>query len=271
MTHKPHTGRLQKLALSLSLRWLSVVIAALALYVATSFAAPTLVHLGFTGLGEFVYRLYGPFCHQFAFRSFFMYGAQAAYPRAVSAVQAAPFETYAAAAPAFQERYAYWYSVFNNGAVPDAISPSDLAEMTPWLEFASRDFYGTPEMGYKTALCQRDIAIYSAMLLGALIYSVPYMRQRLRPAPLWLFVFLGLSPIALDGMSQLISYPPFEWWPTRETQPVFRLVTGALFGLMFAWFFLPRLERSFSETARQIARKMAGTEAQQLPASRKSP
>lgn len=271
MTHEPRVRRLQKLTLSLSLRWLSVVIAALALYVIMSFAAPTLIHVGLTGPGEFIYRLYGPFCHQFAFRSFFLYGEQAAYPRAASHVQGAPFETYAAAAPAFQERYAYWYRVFNNGAAPDAVSPSDLMQMTPWLEFASKDFYGAPGMGYKTALCQRDIAIYGAMLLGAVIYSVPRVRQRLRPAPLWLFAFLGLGPIAVDGMSQLISYPPFEWWPVRETQPVFRVVTGALFGLMFAWFFLPRLERSFSETARQLARKMASVETRQLPASRKSP
>lgn len=271
MTLERRAERLQKLTLSLSLRWLSVVIAALALYVAMSFAAPTLMHMGLTGPGEFVYRLYGPFCHQFAFRSFFLYGPQAAYPRAISNAQGTSFETYAAAAPAFQERYAYWYSVFNDGAVPDAISPPDLMTMTPWLEFASRDFVGTPEMGYKTALCQRDIAIYGAMLLGALIYRVPRVRHRLRPAPLWLFVFLGLGPIAVDGMSQLISYPPFAWWPARETQPVFRVVTGALFGLMFAWFFLPRLERSFSETARQLARKTVSAEAQQLPASRKLP
>lgn len=260
MTRERRIRRLQRLTLSLSLHWLSVVITALALYVALSFAAPTLMHLGLSAPAEFIYRLYGPFCHQFAFRSFFLYGKQPVYPRAVSEARGTslePFETYAVAAPAFQARYAYWYGVFNDGAEPAALSATDLMTMTPWLEFAAKDFYGTPEMGYKTALCQRDIAIYSAMLLGALLYSVPFVRRRLRPAPLWLFAFVGLGPIAIDGMSQLISYPPFEWWPVRETQPAFRAITGALFGLMFAWFFLPRLERSFNQTARQLARKLA--------------
>lgn len=258
--------RLQLLTLRLSRRWLRVVIVALALYVALPFAAPTLIHLGLTGPGELVYRLYGPFCHQFAFRSFFLYGDQAVYPRAASSAGGVPFEPYAAASPLFQERYAYWYGFFNDEKPPGTVTQTDLTNMTPWLEFAAKDFYGTPEMGYKTALCQRDIAIYGAMLLGALMYSLPVVRRRLRPAPIWLFVFLGLGPIGIDGMSQLISYPPFAWWPPRETLPAFRVVTGALFGFMFAWVFLPRLDRSFAETARQLAYRLRAAGITDIPA-----
>lgn len=257
---RPHRRLL--LALRLSRRWLTVVIVALALYVALAFAAPTLMHLGLTGPGELLYRLYGPFCHQFAFRSFFLYGDQLVYPRAESAADGAPFEAYAAASPAFLERYTYWYGIINDGSEPGTITRADLAAMSPALEFAAKDFYGTAQMGYKTALCQRDVAIYGALLLGALLYSVPVVRRRLRPAPWWLFVFLGLGPVGIDGMSQLISYYPFEWWPARETLPIFRAVTGALFGIMFAWAFLPRLDRSFAETTRRLTRQLhAGSSA----------
>lgn len=247
------------LALRLSRRWLTVVIVALTLYVGLAFAAPTLMHLGLTGPGELLYRLYGPFCHQFAFRSFFLYGDQPAYPREISGTALLPFEPFAAASPAFLERYAYWYGIINDGREPGTVTRADLAVMSPALELAAKDFYGTAQMGYKAALCQRDVAIYGAMLLGALLYSVPVVRRRLRPAPWWLFAFLGLGPVGIDGMSQLISYYPFEWWPARETLPIFRAVTGALFGIMFAWAFLPRLDRSFAETARQLTRQLCAS------------
>ena len=247
------------LALRLSRRWLTVVIVALTLYVGLAFAAPTLMHLGLTGPGELLYRLYGPFCHQFAFRSFFLYGDQPAYPREISGTALLPFEPFAAASPAFLERYAYWYGIINDGREPGTVTRADLAVMSPALELAAKDFYGTAQMGYKAALCQRDVAIYGALLLGALLYRVPVVRRRLRPAPWWLFAFLGLGPVGIDGMSQLISYYPFEWWPARETLPIFRAVTGALFGIMFAWAFLPRLDRSFAETARQLTRQLCAS------------
>lgn len=263
MTANRRPPRLPRLALYLSRRWLTAVIVALALYVALAFAAPTLLRLGLTGPGELLYRLYGPFCHQFAFRSFFLYGDQLVYPHDSSGPSAASFAAYAAASPAFQERYAYWYGVINDGSAPAALTPADLVHLSPALELAAKDFYGTAQMGYKAALCQRDIAIYSAMLLVALVYSVPVVRRRLRPAPWWLFVFLGLGPVGIDGMSQLIGYYPFEWWPPRETLPIFRVVTGALFGAMFAWAFLPRLDRSFAETTNQLTRQLRASGAAQ--------
>ena len=65
--------------------------------------------------------------------------------------------------------------------------------------------------------------------------------------PIWLFVIVGLGPIGLDGFSQLLSYPPFEFWPLRETVPIFRIVTGGLFGLMSAWLGFPYIERSMQD------------------------
>jgi len=88
---------------------------------------------------------------------------------------------------------------------------------------------------------------------GGLIYAIPYVRRRIRPLPLWIYVIVGLGPIGLDGLSQLLSYAPFSLWPVRETAPFFRLTTGALFGLMNAWLAFPYLERSMWDARRDLA------------------
>jgi len=73
---------------------------------------------------------------------------------------------------------------------------------------------------------------------------------------LLLYVFLGLGPIGLDGFSQLLGYPPFNLWPPRETLPVFRVLTGAIFGLMSAWLAFPYLELSMQDARRDIEAKL---------------
>ena len=85
-----------------------------------------------------------------------------------------------------------------------------------------------------------------------MIYSIPPIRRRLRPIPLWIYVIAGLGPIGLDGFSQLLSYYPFALWAVRETAPFFRVATGAVFGLMTAWLIFPYLERSFWDTKREL-------------------
>lgn len=112
-------------------------------------------------------------------------------------------------------------------------------------------------MGYKMTLCGRDITIYLAMFIGGLIYSIPVVRRRLRPVPIWLYLILGIGPIAIDGFSQLLGYPPFSLWPPRETTPYFRGLTGALFGLINVWLGFPYLELSMRDTREQLEAKLA--------------
>jgi uncharacterized membrane protein len=223
--------------LRLSRRWLRVALIVIGTYVSLPFVAPTLMHLGLTGPGRVLYTLYSPFCHQFAFRSFFLFGEQPFYPRALAGTNVKPFEAYTPTLPEF-------------AGVPD---PNVF---TPQLQFAARDFVGNEQMGYKTTLCERDVSIYLAMFTGGLIYSIPAVRRRLRPVPLWLYVILGLAPIAIDGFSQLLGYPPFSLWPPRETTPYFRVMTGALFGLMNAWLAFPYLELSMRETKEELEEKL---------------
>lgn len=242
------------LLLRFSRNWLRVVIVILALYVSLPYVAPTLMRMGLRGPGELLYTLYSPFCHQFAFRSFFLYGEQYAYPRDVSGTDLQPFEVYAVQSPEFIEIYKDEYALRHGGVEPESVTAEDLRDFSPWLQFAARRFRGDEVMGYKNTLCGRDMAIYTGLLFGAIIFT--RIRHRLRPVPLLLYAFLGLGPIAIDGFSQLLGYPPFNLWPPREALPIFRIITGALFGLMNAWLGLPYLEMSFQETREQLEEKL---------------
>lgn len=235
--------------LRLARNWLRIIITILAVYVTLPFLAPTLMRLGVTGPAGVIYTLYSPFCHQFAFRSFFLYGDQQTYPRAIVGGEQTAFEAYAINSPAFRESFSYY-----SGIPANDILEADLAPFSPALQFAARDFRGDEMMGYKTTLCERDITIYLALLTGALIFS--RVRMRLRPIPLWLYVILGLMPIGIDGLSQMLGYPPFSLWPPRETLPAFRVITGALFGLASAWLAFPYMEISMLETRIEIEDKL---------------
>lgn len=242
--------------LRITRNWLRIAITILAIYVSLPIAAPTFMRLGLTGPGQFLYTLYSPFCHQFAFRSFFLYGEQPYYPREITNMQVRPFEDYAIESQQFLDSYSFYYARSHSGTPPDTVTRADLEIFSPWVQFAARDFYGNDQMGYKTTLCERDMAIYIALLIGALIFT--RVRHRLRPVPLIIYAILGLGPIALDGVSQLLGYPPFNLWPPRETTPLFRVVTGALFGFMNAWLGLPYLEMSMRETREDIEAKLQG-------------
>jgi uncharacterized membrane protein len=101
-------------------------------------------------------------------------------------------------------------------------------------------------MGYKIALCQRDIAIYGGILLFGLLFSVTGMR--LKSIPWYLWLALAIVPIGLDGLSQLLSQPPLGFFPFRESTPFLRVLTGFLFGFFTAWFGYPMVEETMRDT-----------------------
>jgi uncharacterized membrane protein len=222
----PNTARTNRLVLRISRNWLKIALIFLFLYTGLSIAAPVLMEAGYENAAKVIYTIYGPMCHQFAFRSWFLFGDQVAYPRAVSESDLGTYESYASRDPHF--------------------AGVDLYTWSADLELKSRSFKGNEEMGYKTALCERDVAIYGTMFLAGLLFAA--VRRWLRPAPIWLYLILGLMPLGLDGFSQMFGYPPFQYWPVRETIPAFRLLTGALFGLMNVWLAFPYIEGSMRET-----------------------
>jgi uncharacterized membrane protein len=131
----------------------------------------------------------------------------------------------------------------------------------------ARAFVGNPVVGYKVAICERDVAIYLSMLLFGLVYSAT--GRRLRSIPWYLWVIIGMGPIGLDGFSQfpaLISGLP-AWLPVRESTPLLRTLTGGLFGWMTAWYLFPLLEASARDTRIVLQRKMAVIRQGSTPAS----
>jgi uncharacterized membrane protein len=238
--------RLNRWVLSFSRHWLRVALTVLGIYVTLPFVAPTLMKLGLEEHGRALYFLYGPFCHQFAFRSVFLYGEQPFYPRYNTGSPYIPFETYAQNLPEFTPDRQI--NIMGN---VQAIG--DIYAFSPAYQLASRDFVGNEQMGYKVTICERDISIYLAMFIGGIGYG--FVRKKLRPCPFWLYVILGIAPIGIDGFSQLFGYPPFNLWASRETLPLFRIVTGALFGLMNVWLGFPYFEESMKETQRELEEK----------------
>jgi uncharacterized membrane protein len=195
-------------------------------YLGLPFLAPALTKVGAEGPANLMYRGYGLVCHQLAYRSFFLFGEQLVYPRAAAEVDG--LYTYSEATGLGEESNA-----------------KDI--------LTARRFVGNDDLGYKIALCQRDVAIYASILLFGVLFSLT--GRRIPALPWYLWILIGMVPIALDGMSQLLSQPPFNFWDFRESTPYLRVFTGVLFGFTTAWFGYPLVEESMSDARRIMAAK----------------
>lgn len=246
----------KRFQLRLIRNWWLIAVLILGIYVGLPIGAPFLMQAGATGPANGIYSVYSFACHQFAFRSIFVFGEQPFYPRAEAEVDG--LETFEERASQSEEFVRLYLERFD--APPAEISVEQVeSNLRVWDDnaqwpWAAREFVGDEDMGYKMALCQRDIAIYAAMVIAGLIFGL--VRHRLRPIPLWIYVLLGLGPIGIDGFGQLFSYPPFELWDPSETTPFFRILTGALFGIMNVWLAFPYLQRSFEENEDALQREL---------------
>ncbi len=267
---KPVTGRqrtvviwLDRRIFAFARRWLRYFNGFMALYVGLPILAPVLLAAGIGGPATTIYALYRPMCHQMASRSFFLFGEQAAYPRPLAGVDLEPLDSYLGSLDG---------AVYQPGLRTFASYSGDPADLGTFLEPA-RAFLGTPTMGYKMALCERDIAIYGFILLAGLTYGLLRRRVPIRAMPWWAFLLIGIVPIGLDGFSQLFAYvfaapvgpdalqtsvfPFFQrLLPLRESTPFLRTLTGALFGLSLVWLTYPQIDRGMQDTAAQLEAKL---------------
>lgn len=190
--------------------WLLIVVAiGLFLYLGFSFFAPVLMKIGHQPFAQTIYKVYRPACHQLAYRSFFLFGEQAVYPRELAGMKG--IKTYEDITSA---------------------DPTDTA-------FASA-FVGNEQVGYKAVLCQRDTAIYVGLLLFIVIFLM--IAKPVKALPWYLWILLGIVPIGLDGFWQLLSQlglRALAWLPARESIPLIRVITGFMFGVFSAWFIVP--------------------------------
>ncbi len=222
----------------ISKRYLLVLNLFMFFYVGLPFLAPTLMKLGAEAPANFIYRMYKPFCHQFAFRSFFLYGEQAYYPLPEANIQGVK-------------------------TLDQVTGIKDLENPYSVSRFQAREYTGNDVVGYKVALCERDVAIYIAILLFGIVYGLS--GRRIKPIHWMIWILLGIAPIGLDGFSQLFSQFNWQWLasmlPYRESTPFFRVLTGGLFGLMTAWFAYPSIEESMNETRQYYIKKFAVNQA----------
>ena len=105
------------------------------------------------------------------------------------------------------------------------------------------DFRGSPELGYKVAFCERNVAIYAAILGAGLLYA--RIGHRLSPLPFWTYILL-ITPMAVDGLTQLTGW--------RESTWELRSFSGLLFGAASVWLIYPRVDRLLGELALGRAR-----------------
>ena len=204
------------------------------IYVGLPFLAPTLMKLGAELPARAIYRMYSPLCHQFGFRSFFLYGEQIVYPLAEARMTSIKTFEQATGIPNLNDPYSA-------------------------TRFDARNYTGDETVGYKVALCERDVAIYLSILLFGILYGLSGRRIKSLHWALWLLI--GIAPIGLDGFSQLFSQFNWAWLdsliPYRESTPYLRVFTGALFGFMTAWFAYPNIEESMNETRQYYIKKFA--------------
>ena len=217
-----------------SRHYLAVVNIFMLLYFGLPLLAPTLMKAGATLPANVIYTIYKPLCHQFGFRSFYLFGEQPYYPLAEAGITGVKtFEQ----VTGFQ----------------DLDNPAALSR------FQARQFTGNETVGYKMALCERDMAIYGAIVLFGLVYAAT--GRRIKPLHWVLWILIGMAPIGLDGFSQLFSQMNWPWLasivPYRESTPFLRVLTGGLFGLTTAWFAYPYMEDSFGETRQFFIKKFA--------------
>lgn len=194
-----------QLVLFVARHWLALFNIAIFLYVAVPFLAPLLMHAGASGPARLVYAIYSPTCHQLPDRSYFLFGEQPVY--------------------SLQE-------LESAGVLPG----------TSILE--RRRYVGDETIGWKVALCERDVAIYGALLVGGLLFGL--LRGRVPKLSLK-FYLLFMIPIAVDGLTQLFGLRTSNWW--------LRTLTGALFGLATAWFAYPYVEEAMNDIKDSIEHK----------------
>lgn len=210
----------------LSRHYLAVINGLVIIFLGLPVLAPVFMKAGLTTPAALIYRMYSVTCHQLAFRSFFLFGEQFYYPREIASVKS--LQSYNEAT-----------------RLGEGNSPEEI-----WI---ARNFTGDEKIGYKIALCQRDLAIYAGILMFNFIFAIS--RRKIKPLNWILWIIIGLLPVGIDGISQLISQPPLSILTFRESTPVLRLLTGFLFGFTTAWFGTPHIEASMADTREMLEYK----------------
>lgn len=162
-THETNISNMQR---TIANYWLPFFLICWSLFNILPVLAPVFMQVGWTGLGNTIYDIYGLFCHQMAQRSYFLFGEQLMY-------------------------------------APEQL-PVELTGQLGTDTFALRAFRGSKTLGWKLAWSDRMVTMYGGFWLTGIVYWLLSKRRRINPLPIWIAVLLML-PLAIDGGTHLIS------------------------------------------------------------------
>ncbi len=222
---------LQKFILLITRYWFLVANMLTITILAVAILAPTFMAEGMISAGHRTYKLLAPHNHQLPQRSYFLFSA------------AGGVQTYS------KEQLIFF------GADPDNLEA----------------FLGSPELGYKTALNHRMMAIFIAILGGGLVWGFTGQRPCIT---FYLLVILAI-PMLADGLSHMISdngdtdFRQTNEWAVALTGGAFpaafyqgttlgtlnwwlRTLTGTLFGLGLVWWLYSYLSAQFKPVRAKI-------------------
>ncbi|MEA3335672.1 MAG: DUF2085 domain-containing protein [Chloroflexota bacterium] len=198
-----------RIVLGIARHWLAFFNIAIFTYLIIPFLAPLLMQVGASGPARLIYTVYSPACHQLPDRSYFLFGEKPVYSLS-------------------------------------ELEESGVLESSNIL--LRRKYVGDETLGWKVALCERDLAIYGAVVLAGLLFGL--IRDRFRvPKLSFKFFLILLFPIAFDGLSQLFGFRSSNW--------MLRTITGALFGFATVWLAYPYIDESMAEIRESTEKKLA--------------
>lgn len=190
-----------------------------ALILGVAFLSPILYLNGYEQAADLIQRAYQFLCHQRVERSLFIGGQNGLFN---------------------------FYSLDDlreAGAIPLSNPHVPLAYSTDHYHYP---YVGNSEIGYKVALCIRDIGMYSGLILAGIFSSLYYYKKKavLKIRPLYLVILM--IPMAVDGVFQTAAgLLGWDWVSQGYIDNIEkRIITGFIFGVGFALFVFPLLREN---------------------------
>jgi uncharacterized membrane protein len=230
-------NRTKRTVFFVSRYWLTFFGIIFSIFVSLPFLAPVLMKFNLENPARIIYSIYSFLCHQLPQRSFFLFGKQFTY--------------------SLTEIKSVWL---------DTNNPLVL-----------RHFIGTPGMGWKVALSDRMVSMYTGALF--FIWFWYLVKNLIRPLS-WQGLSLLSFPMALDGFTHMFSdfaglglgFRDSHRWLATITNNAFssafyagdgwgsfnsimRLITGFLFGVGIVWFVTPHINELFKEMETRYLQK----------------
>lgn len=132
-------------------------------------------------------------------------------------------------------------------------STSDLAKHGYENGLLGYPFVGDSTLGYKAAMCVRDVSLYGSMGIAGVIASASKKQLKIP----WPIVLLAIIPIALDGGVQFVSeflYLTQDKWGLDLAHPYYlsnnsvRAITGVIFGSAVGLLIFSELKAALANT-----------------------